>query len=285
MNTKTFNKISSLRVAACIAVGSAMSLCQPAHSQIVTLDDGGSRAFIDTATSTGMYDWFIDGTDHLAQQWFWYRLDNNPESSIDTISAPAIVQNVPNVASVTYANNLLSLRVDYTLAGGLPGSGTATITESIRVDNLSGTFLNFHFFQYSDFDLNGQIGGDVVTLGKNGAGKYNEALQTKSFVVFQETVLTPAADHGEASIFPNTVINLTDGLPTTLSDVDGPIGPGDATWAFQWDVVLAPTGNGSSFLLSKTKTITVVPEPTGAALAMLGLALGGYFRRNRQGRN
>ena len=40
----------------------------------ITLTSGNSSADINTSTSSGMYNWIIDGTDNLFQQWFWYRV-------------------------------------------------------------------------------------------------------------------------------------------------------------------------------------------------------------------
>jgi len=58
---------------------------------------------------------------------------------------------------------------------------------------------------------------------------------------------------------------LTDGNPTTWTDVGGPVTNGDLAWSFQWDFTLAP---GESYIISKDKDI--VPEP--ATLALLALA-------------
>ncbi len=62
---------------------------------------------------------------------------------------------------------------------------------------------------------------------------------------------------------------LNDPLSTTLNDLDSE-GPGDVTWAFQWDISLA--GN-QSFLISRDKLLTV-PEPgqrVAAGIARFGM--------------
>src|SRR5207248_1854749 len=137
----------------------------------------------------------------------------------------------------------------------------------------SGGNLNFHFFQYSDFDLLGTPGGDTVQLGKNLSGLFNEARQTEGTMALSESVDSPGANHGEANFYSTTRDSLNDGATTTLNDNAGPLGPGDVTWAFQWDVDLTPSGQGSTFLISKDKRlqITTVPEPTSMALVCLGL--------------
>jgi hypothetical protein len=108
-----------------------------------------------------------------------------------------------------------------------------------------------------------------VQLGNNIQGLFNEAFQSLGGNTFGETVLSPGANHGEAGLFPGTLNKLNDGVATTLSDNPGPVGPGDATWAFQWDFLIAP---GSSALISKDKYIQLVPEPSALALISVGLA-------------
>ena len=243
----------------------------------VALVDGNSLADIDPGTQSGMYNWIVDGVDHLAQQWFWYRIGAGQEFSIDTISAPVVVHPTANTATITYANALLSVRVDYTLFGGVPGDGASHIQESLTINNLSGTALDLHFFQYSDFDLLGTPAGDRVQLGKDVFLKFNEALQTEGPIVFSETDVTPGADRGEANFFPNTLNSLNDGLATTLNNNAGPVGPGDVTWAFEWDRLLDPNG---SLLISKNKYIQV-PEPGTLALVGLGLATFLSLRRRK----
>ncbi len=88
--------------------------------------------------------------------------------------------------------------------------------------------------------------------------------------------MAPSATHGEVGILPGLLTALNDGSPTTLGDIDGPLGPGNLTFAFQWDFTIDPNG---SALISKTKLITV-PEPTAAALVSLGLVALALRRRS-----
>ena len=55
----------------------------------------------------------------------------------------------------------------------------------------------------------------------------------------ETTVNLPGANHGSVDYFANTLGLLNDGLPTTLNDNAGPVGPADVTWALQWDMSLA----------------------------------------------
>lgn len=251
------------------------------QAQIVTLVNNNSVAQVNTASQAGMFNWSVNGQNQLAQQWFWFRVGaTGPEASINTISAPTIT--TPNASTLytSYANNSYGVQVNYSLTGGSAGSGVSDIGESITINNFTRSALDFHFFQYSDFDLGGTTGGQTVQLGKNLSGLFNEALQTAPGVAFSETVLTPGANHGEAGLFNTTLVKLNDGTPTILNDNAGPVGPGDATWAFEWDLSIAP---GGSALISKDKYIQLqpIPEPSSLALISLGLAGCALIKRRR----
>lgn len=253
-----------------------------AVAQIVSISNLNSLASINLGSQSGMYNWTIDGQNQLNQQWFWYRIGNvNAEASIDTIGLPTYsVSSGGRQLTTLYTGVGFSIQIDYLLTGGSIGSGVSDIGESIRIRNLTGDPLDFHFYQYSDFDLGGP-GNDVVQLGKNLQGKFNEAAQSDGLVGMTETVVTPGANRGEAKTQGLTLGELNDGLPTLLdgSGFASPVGPGNVTWAFEWDFTVAANG---SFLISKDKYIQIqnIPEPaTVALLGLGGLILIRRFKR------
>jgi hypothetical protein len=137
------------------------------RAQIITLTDNNSVAQINASSSAGMFNWSIQGQNQLAQQWFWYRVGLvGPEAPINTISAPTITTPNARTLYTTYNNGAYSVEVDYSLTGGLAGSGYSDIGESIRINNLTTAPLDFHFFQYSDFDLGGITGGPDGAVGQ-----------------------------------------------------------------------------------------------------------------------
>lgn len=244
------------------------SAAQRSEAALLTLIDDNSSADFDTATPSNNYNWFVDNTDLLAQQAFWYRVGNaGPEQSVHTLpigvqgTSDANFDGNPDTLFVRYNGAGFRVETKYSLDGGVPGSRTSDMGEQISIINLTASPLDFHFFQYADFDLSAAdtaIFTNANTVDQSGGG-----------LRLSETIVTPIPSHREAAFFPITLNKLNDGLPTTLSDNAG-AGPGDVTWAFQWDVVIPPS---STFLISKDKQIIAVPEPASASLLILTATL------------
>ena len=247
----------------------------------VTLTDGNATAVFDLDSSAGLKDWTVDGVDHIARQWFWYRIGSaGGESSIDAICTPTYITSNTNfdpdddTLTVQYLDTSGNFRIElkFSLTGGTPGSGTSDLGESISIVNTSATeTLEFHFFQYCNFDLGGTATDASVEITGG-----NTALQKDLGCYISESVETPKASHFEAAYYSSIVDSLNDGLPTTLNDIAGPVTNGDLTWAFQWDFPLAP---GDTFIISKDKLI--VPEPAMMSLLVLG-GIGVLLRRRRK---
>jgi len=254
------------------------------QAQVVTLKDQNSVARIDFGAQRGMFDWSVENQDsQLRQQWFWYRIGAAPQFSIDTIGAPVItLNNGTRGVTAVYTHNLFNLSIDYLLTGGVGvGVGQTAISdigETIRIINTSSETLRLNFFQYSDFNLGGTGSGDTVQLGTNLRGLYNEAVQSRLGVGLTETVTTPGANHGEAAVVPYTLDRLNGPIPINLDDTSY-AGPGDVSWALQWDFSIAP---GSSAIISKDKYLSVVVIPEPSTLALVGIGLVAILIRNRR---
>lgn len=247
-----------------------------ARSEVITLTDGSSSATVDS--TTGMRDWKINGFDILFEQWFWYRIGNaGGESSVGTLNYLGKVQSGPQTVRLDYSDGAnFNLQLTYSLLG--IGMYSADISEQIRITSIRPVGqgnLDFHFFQYSDFDLGGVGSQDQVRFPN-----INKAEQKHTSGSLAETSVVRDPSFWEAGPFAGIKNSLNDGNPTTLSNMPG-LGvwtaPADMTWAFQWDFVLAP---GQSIGWSKNKLAHIVPEP--ATILLLGgvlLAVGSRLRR------
>lgn len=251
---------------------------------LYTLIDDNSTVIIDDGSSAGVGTWTIDGTDHMFQQWFWYRVGNNAEASIDTLAF--IVGGVTDTnfdgdddtLYLRYANDQAAsqytVEVRFILNGGPAGSRLSDIAEQISITNTGTSPLDFHFFQYSDFDLGGDgAPNDTVQLINANTVRQSDPDWTVS-----ETVITPSADAFELDFFAITRTKLNDGVATTLGNAfaAGPVGPGNVTWAFQWDRIIPV---GGAFLISKDKSM--VPEPA-TLFVMLAAGLPMLLRNRRR---
>jgi hypothetical protein len=247
-----------------------LALATSANASVVdgvTLQDRNSVVTVEMTSGNGISDWIVDEVNHLYRQWFWYRIgDAGGESPLNTLGLleynVASINSDPNNELLTtlYGDpNTLTVEVFYKLAGGNLGSGQSDLAETITITNHGPTAMDFHFFQYCDLDLGGTVTDQSVQITGG-----NTAEQCDPNFYSCETVVTPRPGHYEVNFYSALLTSLGDSNPTTLADTGGPIGPGDLTWAFQWDFSIP---QGESFIISKDKLI--IPEP--ATLMLLGL--------------
>src|SRR5437868_13133350 len=68
-----------------VLCGLAGPAAQHSVAALFTLTDHNSISQFDTASQSNNFNWFVDGTDYLAQQAFWYRIGNVPEQSVHAL--------------------------------------------------------------------------------------------------------------------------------------------------------------------------------------------------------
>jgi hypothetical protein len=260
-------------------LAAALFTCASASAQIFTLFDRNADASINTLSQQGQFSWHINGVNHMYQQWFWFRAGNDAfERSIDTLAqvgAQALDSNPlvdprPDTLDALYQDPRFNIEINMRLRGADGGAVSSDIAEQVTITNTTQQPLPYHFFEYVDLDLNGTPQDSLVRIN-NG----NTAQQFEGPFVASEAVVTTMPSHLETNFYPNTLNSLNDGLPTTLNDNAGPLGPGDLTWAFQWDLLIGP---GQSVNISKDKIIT--PAPGSIALVATAGAFG--LRRRRR---
>ena len=265
------------RLGLTVAVATLASVSQ-AQVTPVTLADGDSVAMVDVNSSAGMYQWIAGGLNQLSQQWFWYRIGaGGVVQPINAISAATWNQTAgPDSLFTSYANAQLDVSINYKLTSLT--SGKADILESISVKNNTGSPLDLHFFQYSDFDLaNNPIDTSLEIQPDPDFPGYFRAIQRKGSTELSETITQPAASRAEANFQEPLLVNFfTAGY--NLNNNLGPIGPGDVAWAFQWDLTVGPNATVDIF---KDKLLEVTPVPEPAALGFVSLGLAALLLRRR----
>jgi len=263
-------------VAACLAWAA------PVGADVVTLGDANAEVVIDLASDAGMYQWIVDGVDHLKKQWFWFRVgDTGPEMSLDTLSLIGAVSSGDPLDPdprderlvAKYGGTGFEIEVDILLTGLGTGNG-AGINESIKITRTETADLDFHFFQYADFDLDGDAADDSVEI--TGDPGYKNAARQVDDSVISENIATLPSQYAAAaySVILDSLTNLG---PDNLGQVAGPVTNNDLTWAFQWDFTL--DDNDPEFIISKKKNL--IPEPAALALVAAGGVVALSRRRRR----
>jgi hypothetical protein len=210
----------------------------------------------------------VDGVQALGEQSFWWRGATGPERNVSAITpTPSVTQSNTRQLTALYANAEFGVQLSYLLTGGTTGTGRSGLNESFRIFNYTASPLEFHFYQYFYLPVLPN-----VSIGTDGP-LFNLVSQTGALGSFTSTV-TGSANGAEAAPFNATFVRLTDALPTTLNNNLG-AGPGQVTWALQWNLQIDPN---SSVVISSLNNLQV-PEPSVAALGILGL--GAMLMRRR----
>jgi hypothetical protein len=246
-----------------------------------SLTTSGSAVTVNNSQA-GLSSWTVNGQNQLHQQWLWYRVGNDPQASIDTLTLSSWSQPDAGTLETTYSDlsSQFSLSIKYSLSGN---SGNYLLGEQIVINNTSSLTmpLDFHLYQYSDFNLSG--GNNTAQVVRDPFfGLFNEAIQQAGSSGFQAAVTVPGANHAEVGLTTdagNTLSKLNGPSAVNLSDVTGPV-TGDATWALQWDLSINK-GTATTIGEQINLQVAAVPEPATLALISLGLACWVLPRRRK----
>lgn len=266
----------------------ALLLCglcvpSPAGAQVETLSQNNSSVTLNLSSSAGMEAWDVNGVNEVSQQSYWFRVGSSgpqmPLSQITSTPTFSISGLHNQILTALYTNSSYGVQVQYDLAGQSVGSGNSGLTELVTVYNYSSSSpLAFNLFLYSDFTLQGNSSAQNVQLGTSTNG-VSSSIQTYGASSNVFTVSGPAASYFEAA--PNNTQTLNELNSSSGYTLNGTTtaGPGGVTWAMEWNTSIAAN---SSFSESFVDNLQNVPEPSTAALAVLGAGLGLLYRTRQR---
>lgn len=262
---------ASLSLAACFLIACPRDACA---SGDISLIDLNASFIVTTGTGFGNYSWRVNNTEGLFQQWFWYREGAmTQERPIDDVNSGLTIQRMeqtsPNTLEIEYASDRLSITTRHVLKGSPNAVPVSWLGVGVQLENKTDEVMDLHFYHYADFDLNGSPSGEVAEIVSP-----SYIWQTEGVSLITQLVSIPAS-HWELDYYSRTRDRLNDAYPTTLNDFAGPLPPGDATWALQWDFQLGPQ---ESTRLQIDQRLAM-PEPASLMLLAAGACV--LFRRAR----
>jgi len=241
-----------------------------ASAQAAFLTSGNSTA--DINTSTNMFNWVVDGRDQAYEQDWWIRVGSGPQVRLGDYMTASWVQLSDSVLQGTFTGNGVSAIATYILNGGVVGSKTADVAEVLSVTSTGREAITI--YQYCDFDLGGTYAGDDYATLMNG----NTIQQWDAEWRLQESVVPAPPTGWEIGPYASIINKLEYTNDLQLANASTSFGPGDATYAWQWDMAVGQ----NSLIISKDKHIAPVPEPFSVMLGLLGLSSVAGYRKLRR---
>lgn len=264
-------------------------LFQSSTSQAqIGLASGNSTVTINTnGAATGAVNWTIDGVNILNStasglQSFYYSMGGGVAQNLTAIGSPTVANISAQETKVTYANATFSIAVDYFLNGGVAGSGTSGLQESINIQNNTASSLSLRFYSFSDFT---SIASAQVALGVNAMKtRFNDGEVFSPTMTVQQVdnTLSPGSQFGQLNVTLSQLLAGPGAFNPSGIATNGAIGPfAGNSYVTASDITLA--ANGSLVINDGNTASVAAPEPATWAMLALGLITLGsvrYFRRS-----
>lgn len=273
----------------------AMVFAPPVGAVNYTLKNGNSSTLV--SDRTGAIVWNIDqgnldfdeATDNLIMSNYFLRVGSSGKefNFFNIFGAPVVRNAFANSLTFSFSNASMAATLEWSLVGGVEGSGQSILSKAVSITNLTNNPLDLHLFDYSDYDINFDQykQADQATLVGPG-----HIVTTSATVPFQiDAQVSEKPDHYQITDFitPYRQLFIDQDGPTTLSDAPAPgvaypQTPKDNAFAFQWDRLLQA---GHTFSVNQVATYapSAVPEPASWAMMLIGFgALGTALRRTNK---
>jgi|LSQX01.3.fsa_nt_gb hypothetical protein len=246
-----------------IVLALLLSFSLAANADTITLTDiygPNTVVNIDPDSQAGVYEWIVDGTNHIFQNSYWYSIGNGPITPVTSLGSPTVTPFAEFMAQVLYAGDLFDFQVDYILAGWDIGTGQSDIAQTVTVTNKTGSPLNFTLYEYLNLDLNGNKDGQTGTMTSSGAFSQTEGITLSEITI---NAVGSTSEVGDAATLLAKLYS-NDPIVANNSYV------GDVGVVFAMNFQLH-----QSWMMSQDNRVIngAVPEPSGimALVGMVGL--------------
>ncbi len=216
---------------------------------------------IDPVTQAGVYEWLVDGVNHMNQNSYWFRIGNGNITPITALGAPTIIPQLDMMCDVLYSGDLFDVQISYMLMGAAENTGQSDIAQTVSITNKSEGIIDLRLYEYHNLDLNGRAGGQVGLLETSSSFTQTEGATESMLSLLNIPDLIEVGD----------AATLLGKLNSNGAFVANSYYEGDVACVFQWDVLL-----NESWMMSQDNALFgggAVPEhSTLVALAgMIGL--------------
>ncbi|HKQ48465.1 MAG TPA: hypothetical protein VJZ71_10380 [Phycisphaerae bacterium] len=188
------------------------------------------------------------GTDHLAAQGFWYRIEGDASESL--FSVPNNEVYISNGATITW-NNVNGQNFAASLSTFITEvqSGEARVQIEMIITNNTGAAFTFHLFHMADIDLQPTSNNDTAVLVH--ANDYMRLTDLSGSNAAEYRALGASAYLVRPFNGPSVLDELIDGAVDNFVNSGLPFGPDDFTGGFQWTRTI-PAGSKSVFAVLLT---------------------------------
>lgn len=247
----------------------ALMLATTASATPITLTDGNSSYFVDVEENSeplGASSWIVNGNSSLYEDWFWLRFDDSfaiPFNDLVLVNEDQFAANGLTVELATQQG--AEILVTYFLSD--LAAGNSQMNQTVQIANSSNEPLSFVFYHYVDYDLFGDF--DDTSLQLLGPGSMFQV--DGDATALYSVIFGPMPDRFEMDFYNDLRDRLDSEAGVELADATNPLGFGDHTFAFQWNVTLDPE---EIFEIGIQQRLSAIPEPSSLTLAALGLGIG-----------
>jgi hypothetical protein len=258
------NKVFKIGLSAILLALLLVTASLAVNADPITLTDAfgpNSTVNIDATTQAGVYEWIIDGVNHMSQNSYWFRIGDGPITPITALGAPTITPVLDMMCEVLYSGQLFDAKISYMLMGADEDSGQSDLAQILSITNNSDSVLDLHFYEYINLDLNGTAAGQVGTLDTSSTFTQTFG-STESMLSFID--IPDLIEIGDAT----TLLGKLNG---NISLVANDYYAGDVACIAQWNVYL-----DDSWMMSQDNALfadPTLPEPASifALAGMIGL--------------